>query len=620
MYNEDLNNDSTNVNTEIYSNDVQNTSEQMNDMYQANTTYEYPTYSGNDITEEESNKKGPIVIIIIILIVLLLLGLLGFFGYRYFFANKKQVNIDSVTIEGGNISPEFSSDIDNYNIESMNDSIKLICTYKGDKVITEGCNKSILLTDKDSTSIEIKTKDKTYIFNIVKLNENSPVINNVTGNESKDWTKSITLTIDAIFKNEQHNEAYSFDGGKTWQKENSKQINSSGEVLMVVRDIDGNISSVYKEKLEKIDSELPTFNLSISNKLATITVKDKDSGITNWMVTKSSVQPDKITEVPLTKETIIRYTAISDGDFYVWVKDKAGNVGSKKITIKTSDSSNESNENDSNNNGNGGNDVVIPSTPVEEKITISSVSGNSSSWTDSVTLKVSASSNKSGSLAYSFDGGKTYQASNQKTFTSNQTVSIVVRNQSTGKTATTTQTIKYIDNIKPTCSNIVGASTQWTNSDREVTVTCNDSGSGCKDAKITKVFNRTTKTADITITDKAGNKNECSVNVYVDKTSPTVTYKTFTNSFNKIDKFQLFVTDNESGINMSAVKYKQRILKNGLDNIWHDKFDGTKEINASNGINYSYRFTKETSIYKYFIISVSDNVGNISEMEIAIEN
>ena len=110
------------------------------------------------------------------------------------------------------------------------------------------------------------------------------------------------------------------------------------------------------------------------------------------------------------------------------------------------------------------------------------------------------------------------------------------------------------------------------------------------------------------------------VNVYVDKTPPTVNVdKEHRNALKQIYKFQLFVTDNESGINLESMKYKQRILKNGVDKLWLNKFDGTKELSASNGVYYSYRFTKETGIYKYFTVSVSDNVGNVNEFEFAIE-
>lgn len=43
-------------------------------------------------------------------------------------------------------------------------------------------------------------------------------------------------------------ESYSFDGGKTFQESNTKEITSSGDVLIVVRDSENNMSSIYTEK------------------------------------------------------------------------------------------------------------------------------------------------------------------------------------------------------------------------------------------------------------------------------------------------------------------------------------------------------------------------------------
>ena len=540
--------------------------------------------------------------------------MLGYFGYKFFFSKEKEVFIDNITIEGGILSPSFSEKTSIYNVETVNDSIKIVCTYKGEKVNVEGCNKSLLLTDKNSNTTEIKTTGKIYTFTVIKLSDESPIINNVTGNDLKEWTKSIALTVDATFKKEPHKQPYSFDGGKTWQEQNTKEIVNSGDVQILVRDIEENLSAIYTEKIEKVDSTGPSLDIVVSNKRATITAKDADSGITNMDVTRTSKEPTEIKEIDLTKETILKYDATSEGDFYVWIKDKAGNVSNKKFTIKTSS---ENNNSSSNNNGSNNN----TDNTVEEVITISKVLGNATNWTKQVTLEVKASSNKSGTLVYSFDGGISFETGNTKTFKENGTIKIVVKNKVTGKTKSTTEVIKFIDNIGPSCSSITGASTEWTKDDRTISVVCSDNASGCKDAKVSKTFNKTTKNSTITIYDKVGNAKDCPINVYVDKTAPTIDVdKNHRNSLNKIYKFQLLVTDNESGINLESAKYKQRLLKNGIDNIWRKKFDATKEISAAGGIYYSYRFTKETNGYKYFTISISDNVGNINEIEIAIDD
>ena len=95
-------------------------------------------------------------------------------------------------------------------------------------------------------------------------------------------------------------------------------------------------------------------------------------------------------------------------------------------------------------------------------LSITKVNGNSSKWVKSVTLTVEASSsNGLNSKAYSFDGGKTYQSSNSKTFTNNQTVNIVIRDIKGNKTSKKVR-INKIDNTKPKVS--INATNKTSNS------------------------------------------------------------------------------------------------------------------------------------------------------------
>ena len=76
------------------------------------------------------------------------------------------------------------------------------------------------------------------------------------------------------------------------------------------------------------------------------------------------------------------------------------------------------------------------------------------------------------------------------------------------------------DTTKPVCGDIVGGSTLWTNKDRVISVKCSDTGCGCTKNSFYKTFKETEKTGTITIVDKAGQSEECEVNVYVDKDLP----------------------------------------------------------------------------------------------------
>ena len=85
-----------------------------------------------------------------------------------------------------------------------------------------------------------------------------------------------------------------------------------------------------------------------------------------------------------------------------------------------------------------------------------------------------------------------------------------------------------IDKTKPTCGTATGASTTWTKNNRTIKQACSDKlnnktsqASGCEKASYDKAYSSTIKTDKVTIKDKAGNTNNCTYNVYVDKTAPT---------------------------------------------------------------------------------------------------
>lgn len=135
-------------------------------------------------------------------------------------------------------------------------------------------------------------------------------------------------------------------------------------------------------------------------------------------------------------------------------------------------------------------------------------------WTASDrVVRVNCSDATSGCTNNSFS--KTYNTANKVVITDNITIKDKASNTKSCPVDV------YVDKEKPKCGAITGASTSWTTGDRTITVACSDgSGSGCKQASYSKTFNTTTKTANITIEDKVGNKTNCPVNVYVDKEAP----------------------------------------------------------------------------------------------------
>ena len=77
------------------------------------------------------------------------------------------------------------------------------------------------------------------------------------------------------------------------------------------------------------------------------------------------------------------------------------------------------------------------------------------------------------------------------------------------------------DNDDPECGTITGESTKWTNTNRKITVQCNDRSSGCISNTFSRTFANTIKESYVTIADKSGRTKNCPVKVYVDKRMPT---------------------------------------------------------------------------------------------------
>ncbi|MCM1365330.1 MAG: hypothetical protein NC215_10165, partial [Ruminococcus sp.] len=242
------------------------------------------------------------------------------------------------------------------------------------------------------------------------------------------------------------------------------------------------------------------------------------------------------------------------------------------------------------------NDTTVP--------TISSVSGNPTDWTNgNVTLKVTATDNvygASGIASYSFDNGSTWQTSNSKSFSSNQTVNIKVKDLAGNISKVNTVKITKIDKTKPTAT-ITLSPTTATNGSVTATINLADNAA-LKSYKIgsdaavsisgtsktvTKTYSADS-TVSVTVTDAAGNTATASKSfTNIDKIVPKIT-KVAGNptDWTKNDvTLTVTATDEESGV----ASYS---------------FDDGKTWQTSN----SKTFDKNQTVK----IKVKDKAGNIS--------
>ena len=232
-------------------------------------------------------------------------------------------------------------------------------------------------------------------------------------------------------------------------------------------------------------------------------------------------------------------------------------------------------------------------------------------WTNkNVTLTIIPEDNDE-KLQYSFDDGRTWQDSDKKTFTSNQTVTARVKDSSGNVSESKSYTITNIDKIPPTCQTSINyggrnvTTNGWVNaSQAKVTAsspiiingTCSDQGgSQCVSNVSDKVTGETkgTTISPGTVKDHAGNTTKCSsVMIKVDQTNPSCAV---------------------------SVDYKGRTTYNGWVNASQAKVTasnpivvkGTCSDNVSGcAANASSNVTGETNGSNVSPGTVKDNAGN----------
>lgn len=142
---------------------------------------------------------------------------------------------------------------------------------------------------------------------------------------SDKWSnKELTVIVD---ENKKLISKYSFDGGKTWQKENTKSFTENQEIEVMVKDTKGLLSEKTKVKISKIDIIPPVINFeeittieqnTIFSLRSSVTVVDKESGVSKLY----TIDPVSIDTAIIGTYTVT-YTA----------EDIAGNITTKTRTI-----------------------------------------------------------------------------------------------------------------------------------------------------------------------------------------------------------------------------------------------------------------------------------------------
>ena len=381
-------------------------------------------------------------------------------------------------------------------------------------------NLSVMVTIYSSgiRDYEIKAGDKCEELAVL------PIIDFLVEPSGTAWVKQRVVTI-LYPKLEGYTYQYKIDDGK-WTDAgslNDYNVDYYSKELPAFTKISTLYARAKKDnaingriEISNIDSEKPVVRKvsvpsgwSNKNKTATATVYDGISGVKAYYLSTSSSKPSENSsgwkDVNYSKgEKTIKLNNLNDGTYYLWVKDKAGNI-------------NESN-----------NKFTIDKIDTEKPkcyITINGKIGNNNWYKSEVKAKLNYSDN-GGSKVIDYGIGTSssisYNGKDEATQTAD-TKGITYYGyvkDGAGNTNQCKVSLKK-DSTAPTCGTAENTSKKWSKKAKTIKQHCTDKTSGCEKEVYEKTYDNAILGTD-KITDKAGNSRTCSYNVYVDTTPPVV--------------------------------------------------------------------------------------------------
>ncbi|MDD2208721.1 MAG: prepilin-type N-terminal cleavage/methylation domain-containing protein [Bacilli bacterium] len=172
-----------------------------------------------------------------------------------------------------------------------------------------------------------------------------PTVTNVKATPTA-WTKGNVTISASISDNESGIASYAINLNScgtytsTTAATISKTVSANGTYSVCAKDVAGNVTE-NKITISNIDKTLPVINTIskstsqwVTSLTISTTISDNQSKIIAYAVNKTSSEASvswtSITEVT---SRSISYTVTANGTYYIWAKDKAGNVSYKSIII-----------------------------------------------------------------------------------------------------------------------------------------------------------------------------------------------------------------------------------------------------------------------------------------------
>ena len=295
--------------------------------------------------------------------------------------------------------------------------------------------------------------------------------------DGSEWTNdNVVVTVNFDENNSEYNDwtenkkiMYRLEKDTEWKEYNdsSKIVSERNQKVYVKVQGDENRTKVVEGETKYIDKIKPVIrNIEVAGNEVSIEATDEASGIIGYAVTTSKNQPTNFTSCTNTKEFNKVVTASATGrNYYVWVKDAAGNIGSNKDTVIAEEIPS-------------GDGIIITHIPTE--------------WTNGDVTATASSQIADLEIQMSTDNSN-WKTTKTLTVEQNGTVYARFWNGNEAGSATTHQ-ISNIDKIKPTIT--VNPETSNASKTKEITITARDEGgSGLSSSNSYQCYLSTSKTS-----------------------------------------------------------------------------------------------------------------------------
>ena len=226
-----------------------------------------------------------------------------------------------------------------YSLEDIINTNKLCITKDGE------VEKDVLTTDNiklksDYTFNSIGIHEITYIYNneeyssnIIIVDDTAPKIENISYNKDK-YVKSVTLKAN-ILDNDSGIASYAVDTNCSSFKNTNlnlieEEITENGTYYICVKDLSNNMSKkeIIINNIDNTAPEVNNISFDEKTKILTGQITDNESGVVAYQISKTTSAPSNWVIIEETKKfDKLSYQITENGTYYVWTKDKVGNIG-----------------------------------------------------------------------------------------------------------------------------------------------------------------------------------------------------------------------------------------------------------------------------------------------------